>query len=174
MTAKDKEEEEDDEDGDRKDQGYNGAVFYDSKAPLVTNEMFSAYRDATTTFYAVEDTKADTTVLQQESVYNRDWEINELLQFNSRFQQAVQVLNSDAWENAPNEILSAARSLITVSQDFLFSARTYGKIIISGALLARRQKDNQTDCQRGRQDWRHQSMCILVCFTSLLCPMGRL
>jgi hypothetical protein len=63
-------------------------------------------------------------------------EINELLQFNARFQQAVEVLNNNArWETDPNQVLSAARNLITVSQDFLFSAKTYGKIIISERFL---------------------------------------
>jgi hypothetical protein len=33
------------------------------------------------------------------------------------------------------QVLAAARSLITVSQDFLFSAKTYGKIIISERFL---------------------------------------
>ncbi len=139
------EEEEEEANHNGRDLGYGGAGFYESKAPLLTDEMFIAYRDATTTFY--EDTRrraeesggagvADAAAVAPiESVYNRDWEINELLQFNSRFQQAVQVLNSDAWENAPNQILSAARSLITVSQDFLFSARTYGKVIISERFL---------------------------------------
>jgi hypothetical protein len=140
------EDHDEDEEGNNngRDLGYGGAGFYESKRPLVTDEMFIAYRDATTTFY--EDTtrrieSAHNASLEAanaapiESVYNRDWEINELLQFNSRFQQAVQVLNSDAWENAPNRILSAARSLITVSQDFLFSARTYGKIIVSERFL---------------------------------------
>jgi hypothetical protein len=37
--------------------------------------------------------------------------------------------------NPPTQVLAAARSLITVAQDFLFSAKTYGKIIISERFL---------------------------------------
>ena len=119
---------------DEGEYGYPLDLGYEDGVPLVTADMFAAYRRNKSTFYDQPEQAVAQPQDALESVYNRDWELNELLQFNARFQQAVDVLNSSS-ETEPNQVLAAARSLITVAQDFLFSAKTYGKIIISERFL---------------------------------------
>jgi hypothetical protein len=100
------------EDEEEPEIGYPLDLGYEDGTPFaLTADMFAAYRRAKTTFYDQPDQPPSSSSSisnaspSADSVYNRDWEINELLQFNSRFQQAVEVLNSSStWETEPNQV----------------------------------------------------------------------
>jgi hypothetical protein len=115
-TARAREEEEDDDGEDGPVLGYPLDLGYEDG---LTQDMFAAYRRVATTFCEASEpqntAKHQQQQQQQQSVYNRDWELNELLQFNVRFQQAVEVLNSSSiWETEPNQVCSFSFSLFAV------------------------------------------------------------